>query len=128
MTLYNEIILEFRKHAAELLGISVEGCGAMPPSPVTVGCICRCSPISNPRATSTAPIAQARASASAHYLSSIDRSSPRGSIALRSLSNPGADEILDALEKLSDALAHPVVNQVRRHFGGRMRLVFRHFP
>jgi protein-disulfide isomerase len=26
------------------------------------------------------------------------------------------------------ALAHPVVNQVQRHFGGRMRLVFRHFP
>jgi protein-disulfide isomerase len=26
------------------------------------------------------------------------------------------------------ALAHPVVNQVQRHFGGRMRIVFRHFP
>jgi protein-disulfide isomerase len=26
------------------------------------------------------------------------------------------------------ALAHPVVNQVQWHFGGRMRLVFRHFP
>jgi hypothetical protein len=28
------------------------GCGAMPPSPVTVTCISRCSPISNPRAMS----------------------------------------------------------------------------
>jgi hypothetical protein len=26
------------------------------------------------------------------------------------------------------SLAHPVVNQVKRHFGGRMRLVFRHYP
>jgi peroxiredoxin len=47
--LYNEIPPEFRKHDAELLGISVEGCGAMPPSPVTVTCISRCSPISKPK-------------------------------------------------------------------------------
>ena len=73
MRLYNEILREFRKLDAELLGISVEGvwCHAA---------FARCAPVSNPRATSTVPIAQARASAGAH------------------------------------------------HFGGRVRLVFRHSP
>src|SRR6202051_1927343 len=91
------------------------GCGAMLPSPVTVTCISRCSPISNPRATSggntapTAPIAQARASASAHYLSSIDRASSRGAIALRSLSIPAPTEFLTP-SKNSQIRQNPTAN------------------
>jgi len=76
MTLYNEILPELRKHDAELLGISVEGVWCHAAFARDRHCISRCSPISNPRGTSrgnTAPIAQERASASAHYLSSIDR-------------------------------------------------------
>jgi thiol-disulfide isomerase/thioredoxin len=41
MTLYNEILPEFRKHEAELLAFRSTGGGAMPPSPVTVTCISR---------------------------------------------------------------------------------------
>jgi peroxiredoxin len=52
MTLYNEILPEFRKHDAELLGISVDGVGAMQPLRVTATCTFHYSPISNPRATS----------------------------------------------------------------------------
>jgi hypothetical protein len=109
MTLYNEILPEFRKARRGTIGhFGRRGVVPMPPSPVTVTCISRCSPISNPRATSrgnTAPIAQSRASASARCLNR------QGTIAWSYLSpiavNPGADGILDALEKLSaQASAH----------------------
>ena|ERR1700677_2493044 len=109
MTLYNEILPEFRKHDAELLGISVDGVWCAAAFPRDVTCIPRCSPISNSRATllgNTASIAQARASASALFV--LDR---QGTIAWSYLSpiavNSGAHEILDALEKLSaQASAH----------------------
>src|ERR1700704_4906167 len=53
VTLYNEILPEFHKHGAELLGISVDGVwGATPPSRVTATCIFPCSPISNRKARS----------------------------------------------------------------------------
>src|SRR3981189_2396133 len=41
MTLYNEILPEFHKHNAELLGIRSTGRGAMRPLPGTVACIFR---------------------------------------------------------------------------------------
>ena len=69
----------------------------MPPSPVTVTCISRCSPISNPRATSrgnTAPIVQGRASANARCLSSTGRERSHGAIYLLSRSIPARMEFL----------------------------------
>ncbi len=53
MALYNEILPEFQKHKAELLGISVDGvwchAGNLPSSRITIS---RCSLISSPRARS----------------------------------------------------------------------------
>jgi peroxiredoxin len=105
MTLYNEILPEFRKHDAELLGISVDGVGAMQPLRVTATCTFHYSPISNPRATSQenlAPIVPAMGVCE-RALFVLDR---HGTIAWSYCSpiavNPSADGILDALEKLSD--------------------------
>jgi hypothetical protein len=96
--LYNEIPPEFRKHDAELLGISVEGCGAMPPSPVTVTCISRCSPISKPKGDVARKIPRlSRKRGRLRARTICPRStgaSSRGAIALRSLSIPAPTEFL----------------------------------
>src|ERR1700738_2779695 len=65
MRLYNEILPEFRKHDAELLGISGDGVWCHAAFARDRHLHFRCAPISNPRARwqgNTAPIVQARAS------------------------------------------------------------------
>jgi hypothetical protein len=64
LALYNEVLPEFRKHGAELLGISG---GATKPMFKRAGCVFRYSPIFIPRVrwpTATKPIARAKAPAS----------------------------------------------------------------
>ena len=46
LALYNEVLPEFRRFGAALLGISVDGAGVMPRTPGTADCISRCSLIS----------------------------------------------------------------------------------
>jgi hypothetical protein len=94
MTLYNEILRSSASTTRNYCAFRSRGCGAMPPSPVTISCISRCSPISKPKGDGARKYRAYRAS-------------------------EGVCE---------RALAYPVVNQVQRHFGGRMRIVFRHFP
>jgi hypothetical protein len=109
MTLYNEILAEFRKHDAELLGISL-WCHAAFARDRHLHFLLLAD--FYPRATSrgnTARIAQARASASAHYLSSIDRASSRRAIALRSRSMPAPTELLLPSEN-SQIRQNPMAN------------------
>jgi len=170
MTLYNEILPEFSKHDAALLGISVEGvwCHAA---------FARDRHLHFPLLADFEPKGDVARKYRAYRagdgvceraLFVLDR---QGIIAwsycLRSLSIPAPTEFLTpsknsqirqnpmanlrtpitqndhvrgpalapiTLVEYGDyemqhcALAHPVVNRVQRHFGGRMRLVFRHFP
>jgi peroxiredoxin len=69
MTLNNEILV-FRKHAAGLSGISVEGVWYRAAFARDRRAAFAAARRFNPRTTSTAPVAQARASASAQYLPS----------------------------------------------------------
>ena len=110
MTLYNEILPEFRKHDAELLGISVEGvwCHAA---------FARDRHLHFPLLADFEPKGDVARKYRAYRASEgvceralfvLDR---QGTIAWSYLSpiavNPGADGILDALEKLSaQASAH----------------------
>jgi peroxiredoxin len=104
MTLYNEILPEFRKHEAELLGISVDGvwCHAA---------FARDRRLHFPLLSDFEPKGEVARKYRAYRteegvceraLFVLDR---RGTIAWSYLSpvavNPGADGILDALEKLS---------------------------
>ena len=61
LALYHEVLPEFQKFDAELLGISVDGCGATSRSRRIATCTSRCSPTSSPRARSPAPISVYRA-------------------------------------------------------------------
>ena len=73
MTLYNEILPEFRKFGAELLGVSVEVPGVTMLLRRIVICIFRCSPILSlrePSPDNMARIALLTASASALFSSS----------------------------------------------------------
>jgi peroxiredoxin len=112
MTLYNEILPEFRKHDAELLGISVEGvwCHAAfaRDRHLHFPLLADFEPKGDV-ARKYRPIARAMASANAHYLSSIDRASSRGAIALRSLSIPAPTEFLTP-SKNSQISQNPMAN------------------
>jgi peroxiredoxin len=105
MTLYNEILPEFRKHGAELLGISVDGvwCHAA---------FARHQHLHFPLLADFEPKGEVAKKYRAYRASEgvceralfvLDR---HGTIAWSYCSpiavNPGADGILDALEKLSD--------------------------
>ena len=52
MALYNEVLPEFQKYGAELIGISVDGCGATLHTLDTTICIFHCSRISSRRVRS----------------------------------------------------------------------------
>jgi hypothetical protein len=93
VALYNEILPEFRKHDAELLGISVDGVWCHAAFARDRHLHFRRSPISNPRARwqgNTAPIVQARASTNVRCLSSTGRARLHGAIARRSRSIPAS--------------------------------------
>jgi hypothetical protein len=80
MALYNEILSEFQKHGAELVGISVDGVCTFP-----------WQPTSSRKAKSpglTEPIGPKKASASGHSLSSTATASLPGAISPRSPSIP----------------------------------------
>jgi peroxiredoxin len=109
VTLYNEILPEFHKHDAELLGISGDGtwCHAAfaRDRRLHFPLLADFEPNGEGQGN-TAPIVPERAFANALFV--LDR---RRTIAWTYCSpitvNPGADSILDALEKLSDqATAH----------------------
>ena len=68
MALYNEILPEFQKHEAELLGISVDGAWCHAAFARERSCISRCSPTSSRKARSrenTAPTGKKKGCASA---------------------------------------------------------------
>jgi hypothetical protein len=67
MALYNEVLPEFHKYNAEVLGISVDGAWCHEALPGTAICIFRCWPIfirKGPSQSSTLPIVKAKASVS----------------------------------------------------------------
>jgi len=85
MSLYNEILPEFRKYHAELLGISVDGVWCHAAFLKIVSCISHCFRISNPRVMlpgNTAFTAR-RVSANAHCSSSTRTASSSGVIVRR---------------------------------------------
>jgi hypothetical protein len=108
------------------------GCGAMLPSPVTVTCISRCSPISKPKGDVGRKYRAYRAYRASEgvcerALFVLDR---QGIIAWSYCSpiavNPSADGIPDALEKLSDqAKSHSQLENAD-HAGGVRRLRMQH--
>jgi peroxiredoxin len=87
VTLCNEILPEFHKHDAELLGISVDGAWCHEAFARDRHLHFPLLADFEPKATSqgnTAPIVRARAFANARCLSSTNRARLRGAIALRS--------------------------------------------
>src|SRR5437762_471553 len=70
MALYNEVLPEFQKHRAELLGISVDGAWCHKAFAETGVCVSPSWPILNPRAKwrrNTGPFETATVIASAHF-------------------------------------------------------------
>jgi len=110
MSLYNEVLPEFRRHGAELIGISVDGRGVMPPLRMHASCTFRCSPTSSlkePSRARTASIARPTVSTE-RALFVIDA---EGVISWSYVSpvgvNPGAEGILAALEALHPEESKP---------------------
>ncbi len=103
MALYNEILPEFHRHEAQLVGISVDGVWCHAAFAGERKLHFRCSLTSSPRARSRAVTASiaTRMAASAPCSSSTAPGRSAGATSRRFGINPGADGILEALDSLT---------------------------